>query len=275
MRVLLISSIPFSYSPPIPFLPQSFNLNIFHPPSHSIFYHTTIQDMRVLVISSITLQAGQQFCGINAVFYYSTMIFKGAITGTYHAHVCLCTRSYALLHSFFLNFSFIMCVLYFDVSNHNLYEQKNNTSYLILITIRSDSRNSISCVCECSSNIHCTPTNEQNSKKDFNTNFNRRNDYFYGVYYSVTIRYARPNPETLSFYCVLFVFYYISCILFQFHSSFFIYLIFLIQIIFFYYFSSCSFSLSLLIYFSFSFFFRIVAESDVSLCRNVLRCFLR
>lgn len=180
---------------PLPSLPP-LTLPSF-PYSYLLLYHTIIQDMRVLVISSITLQAGQQFCGINAVFYYSTMIFKGAITGTCHAYACLCTRTYALLYFFFL-FTHSLCVFYnliFQTIIYIIYTNKKyNTSYLILITIRSDSRNSISCICECGSNIHCAPTNEQNSKKNFNTNFNRRNDYFYGFYYSVTIRYARPTP---------------------------------------------------------------------------------
>jgi Sugar (and other) transporter len=95
MRVLLISFIPLLFSPPIPIL---LTLSL----SHSISYHTIIQDMRVLVISSITLQAGQQFCGINAVFYYSTMIFKGAITGTYDAYArvfTLCFISFLIAHS--------------------------------------------------------------------------------------------------------------------------------------------------------------------------------
>jgi SP family facilitated glucose transporter-like MFS transporter 3 len=35
--------------------------------------------MRVLVVSSIVLQLGQQLGGINAVFYYSTGFFEGVI----------------------------------------------------------------------------------------------------------------------------------------------------------------------------------------------------
>lgn len=37
------------------------------------------KDMRYLFISAIILQCGQQLCGINAVFYYSTMFFEGII----------------------------------------------------------------------------------------------------------------------------------------------------------------------------------------------------
>eukprot|EP01035_Chromulina_nebulosa_P019113 gene19113-24947_t len=38
------------------------------------------KDQRVLVISSVVLQMGQQLCGINAVFYYSTTFFEGIIS---------------------------------------------------------------------------------------------------------------------------------------------------------------------------------------------------
>jgi SP family facilitated glucose transporter-like MFS transporter 3 len=38
-----------------------------------------LKDMRVLVISAIVLQMGQQLCGINAIFYYSTSFFEGVI----------------------------------------------------------------------------------------------------------------------------------------------------------------------------------------------------
>lgn len=37
------------------------------------------RSVRLLVISSIVLQMGQQLCGINAVFYYSTSFFEGII----------------------------------------------------------------------------------------------------------------------------------------------------------------------------------------------------
>lgn len=39
----------------------------------------THKELRVLVVSSIVLQVGQQLCGINAVFYYSSLFFKGII----------------------------------------------------------------------------------------------------------------------------------------------------------------------------------------------------
>lgn len=63
--------------------PHHLNLPL---PLHSIPLLTTgpsphPQDMRVLVVSSIVLQAGQQLCGINAVFYYSTSFFEGYIEG--------------------------------------------------------------------------------------------------------------------------------------------------------------------------------------------------
>ena len=35
--------------------------------------------IRMLLVSSLVLQMGQQFCGINAVFYYSTAFFEGVI----------------------------------------------------------------------------------------------------------------------------------------------------------------------------------------------------
>jgi len=35
--------------------------------------------IRTLLLSSLVLQVGQQLCGINAVFYYSTMFFEGII----------------------------------------------------------------------------------------------------------------------------------------------------------------------------------------------------
>ena len=38
-----------------------------------------IRSIRKLIISSIVLQAAQQFCGINAVFYYSNLFFEGKI----------------------------------------------------------------------------------------------------------------------------------------------------------------------------------------------------
>merc|ERR1712008_60250 len=38
------------------------------------------KNMRLLVVSCIVLQMSQQLCGINAVFYYSSSIFKGVIT---------------------------------------------------------------------------------------------------------------------------------------------------------------------------------------------------
>ena len=37
-------------------------------------------DLRVLVVSSIVLQMGQQLGGVNAVFYYSTTFFEGLIS---------------------------------------------------------------------------------------------------------------------------------------------------------------------------------------------------
>lgn len=38
------------------------------------------KNIRLLVVSCVVLQMSQQLCGINAVFYYSTSIFKGVIT---------------------------------------------------------------------------------------------------------------------------------------------------------------------------------------------------
>jgi SP family facilitated glucose transporter-like MFS transporter 3 len=38
------------------------------------------REVRVLVVSSVTLQMAQQLCGINAVFYYSTTFFEGVIS---------------------------------------------------------------------------------------------------------------------------------------------------------------------------------------------------
>eukprot|EP00596_Hydrurales_sp_CCMP1899_P000568 CAMPEP_0119035618 /NCGR_PEP_ID=MMETSP1177-20130426/2755_1 /TAXON_ID=2985 /ORGANISM="Ochromonas sp, Strain CCMP1899" /LENGTH=563 /DNA_ID=CAMNT_0006994141 /DNA_START=164 /DNA_END=1855 /DNA_ORIENTATION=+ len=38
------------------------------------------KDTRVLVVSAIVLQMGNQLCGINAVFYYSTTFFEGLIS---------------------------------------------------------------------------------------------------------------------------------------------------------------------------------------------------
>lgn len=42
--------------------------------------------VRLLLLSCLVLQVAQQLCGINAVFYYSTMFFEGLIdnplTGT-------------------------------------------------------------------------------------------------------------------------------------------------------------------------------------------------
>lgn len=38
------------------------------------------QSVRLLVVSALVLQMGQQLCGINAVFYYSTTFFEGVIS---------------------------------------------------------------------------------------------------------------------------------------------------------------------------------------------------
>jgi SP family facilitated glucose transporter-like MFS transporter 3 len=40
----------------------------------------TDKKVRMLVVSSLVLQMAQQLCGINAVFYYSTMFFEGVIS---------------------------------------------------------------------------------------------------------------------------------------------------------------------------------------------------
>jgi hypothetical protein len=58
----------------------------------------------VLVVSAIVLQMGNQLCGINAVFYYSTTFFEGLISdplvGIEYVYIYICMCLYGCVDAY-------------------------------------------------------------------------------------------------------------------------------------------------------------------------------